>query len=169
MNRFAAVILAAGYSSRMGQLKPLLTIGGETISDRLISTFQACGVDVYLVVGYRGEEVKAAIRKRDITIVDNPDYALGMFGSVQAGVRALKPGYDAFFIMPVDIPMVSADTVRSLQAAYAKHRGKILYPVFGGKRGHPPLLPADFVTVIAGWNAQGSLRDVLASQEKPGG
>lgn len=122
---------------------------------------------MYLVVGYRGEEVKAAIRKRDITIVDNPDYALGMFGSVQAGVRALKPGYDAFFIMPVDIPMVSADTVRSLQAAYAKHRGKILYPVFGGKRGHPPLLPADFVTVIAGWNAQGSLRDVLASQEKP--
>jgi len=165
VNRFAAVILAAGYSSRMGQLKPLLTIGGETIADHLISTFQTCGVDVYLVVGYRGQEVKAAIKKRDITIVDNPDYALGMFGSVQTGVRTLNPGYDAFFIMPVDIPMVSAKTIRSLQAAFSEHPGKIVYPVFGSKRGHPPLVPISLAAVIAGWKQEGSLNKVLRSYE----
>lgn len=68
--------------------------------------------------------------------------------------------------MPVDMPLVSVDTVRSLQAAFGEHPGKILYPVFRGKRGHPPLLPMDLAPVIAGWNHEGNLRDVLASHEK---
>lgn len=92
MKPFAAVILAGGFSSRMGQLKPLMPIGGEIIADHLISTFHACGADVYFVVGYRGDEVKSAIKSQGVTIVENPDYASGMFSSVQAGARVSWAG-----------------------------------------------------------------------------
>ena len=165
MKPFAALILAGGLSRRMGQLKPLLTIGGDTIADRLISTFQTGGAEVYLVVGHRGEEIKSGIRSRTVTIVNNPDYASGMFSSVQAGTRALRPGYEAFFVMPVDMPLVSPLTIQTLMAAFAGHPGKIVYPVFGGKRGHPPLVPISLATVIAGWKREGNLKEVLRSYE----
>jgi molybdenum cofactor cytidylyltransferase len=166
MKTFAVLILAAGFSSRMGQFKPLLVIDGETITDHLISTFSSNGVEVYLVVGYRGEELKAGINSRDVTFVENPNYARGMFTSVQAGVRALKPEYEAFFLMPVDIPLVQPSSIRSLLAAYGEHPDRIIYPVFRTKRGHPPLVPMSLAPVIAGWRHDGSLKAVLNSYEK---
>jgi molybdenum cofactor cytidylyltransferase len=163
---FAALILAGGFSRRMRQLKPLLTIGGgKTIADRLISTFQAGGAEVYLVVGHRGEEIKSGIKSQAVTIVNNPEYASGMFSSVQAGARALRPGYEAFFVMPVDMPLVSPSTIRTLISASAEHTEKILYPVFSGKRGHPPLIPISLATVIGGWKREGNLKEVLRSYE----
>ncbi len=166
MKPFAVLILAAGFSSRMGQFKPLLAIGGETVTDHLISTFVTNGVEVYLVVGYRGEELKAGIKNRDVTFVENPDYAHGMFTSVQTGVRALKPEYEAFFVMPVDIPLVKPSSVQSLLTAYNEHPGRIIYPVFRTKRGHPPLIPISLASVIAEWERDGSLRAVLSSYER---
>jgi molybdenum cofactor cytidylyltransferase len=166
MKPFAVLILAAGFSSRMGQFKPLLAIDDETITDHLISTFVTNGVEVYLVVGYRGEELKSGIKNRDVTFVENPDYKHGMFTSVQAGVRALKPEYEAFFVMPVDIPLVRASSVQSLLTAYSEHPGKIIYPIFRTKRGHPPLIPMSLAPVIAEWKHDGSLRAVLSSYER---
>jgi CTP:molybdopterin cytidylyltransferase MocA len=166
MKPFAVLILAAGFSSRMGQFKPLLAIDDETITDHLISTFVTNGVEVYLVVGYLGKGLKAGIKNRDVTFVENPNYRHGMFTSVQAGVRALKPEYAAFFVMPVDIPLVRASSIQSLLTAYSEHPGKIIYPIFRTKRGHPPLIPMSLAPVIAGWKHDGSLKAVLSSYER---
>jgi molybdenum cofactor cytidylyltransferase len=163
---FAVLILAAGFSRRMGKFKPLLSIGGETITDHLISKFLSSEVEVYLVVGYRGEELKATIKNRNVTFVENPGYSHGMFTSVQAGARALMPGYEAFFVMPVDIPLVRPSTIRRLLTASVEHPGKIVYPVFHMKRGHPPLIPMSLAPVIAEWRRDGSLRAVLSSSER---
>ncbi len=72
----ASVVLAAGFSRRAVNFKPLLPLGQESIVDHVISTFLQNRVDVYLVVGYRQIEVRAAIEDRDVTIIDNPDYEL---------------------------------------------------------------------------------------------
>ncbi|MFA5317449.1 MAG: NTP transferase domain-containing protein, partial [Dehalococcoidales bacterium] len=61
-NRFAAIILAAGLSRRMGQFKPLLLIGGETITDRVASLFLENGVDVILVTGWQGNSLIDGIK-----------------------------------------------------------------------------------------------------------
>jgi len=164
--RYAAVVLAGGLSTRMKQLKPLLPLGEGTITDHVISTFLNTGVDVFLVVGYRQDEIKAAIKKGDITIVYNPDYEQGMFTSVQAGVSRLSPGHQAFFIMPVDIPLVRPATIRRLMNAAAKSPHNIVYPVFGKKRGHPPLIPASVSQAILAWDKGGSLKAVLDSRKK---
>ena len=89
--RYAAIILAGGYSSRMKQFKPLLPLGEGTITDRVIATFLSCGIDVILVVGNRQDELQKGIKKWDITIKENTDYTKGMFSSIQAGTRLLNP------------------------------------------------------------------------------
>jgi molybdenum cofactor cytidylyltransferase len=161
----AAIILAAGFSRRMEKFKPLLLISDETFTDRLISVFLDNGVEVYLVAGNRAAELKEAVKNWDIVVVENPDYALGMFTSVQVGVRALLSIYEAFFIMPVDIPLIRPFTIRWLMAASVQHPGKIVYPVFRKMRGHPPLIPMSLAPTITGWEKDGSLRDVLDSFE----
>lgn len=166
MKSHAAIILAAGFSRRMEKFKPLLSVGGETFIDHLISTFLNNDVEVYAVVGYRGEELKAAIKGRNVGIVENPDYKLGMFISVQTGVRVLASGYEAFFVMPVDIPLVRPATIRILMATSKQHPGKIVYPVFRKKRGHPPLIPMSLAPTITGWKRDGNLREVLDSLEE---
>jgi molybdenum cofactor cytidylyltransferase len=164
--RYAAIVLAAGLSRRMQQFKPLLPLNGETITDRVISTFVNSGVEVFLVVGYRHEELRAGIKKWDVTILENVDYSRGMFSSIQTGVSHLQPWHSAFFIMPVDIPLVRASTVRLLTQAAAEHPDNIIYPVFRGTRGHPPLLPASLAPLILGWSKGDSLKEVLASKNK---
>jgi molybdenum cofactor cytidylyltransferase len=164
--RYAAVVLAAGLSTRMKQFKPLLPLGEATLTDHVIATFLSAGVDVFLVVGYRRDKITAGIKKRDIDIVYNPNYEQGMFSSIQAGVRRLQPVHRAFFILPVDIPLVRTATIGRLMEAARENPDKIVYPVFGGKRGHPPLIPSNLVPAILAWRKNGGLKAVLEIREK---
>jgi len=164
--RYAAIVLAGGLSTRMKQFKPLLPLGDGTVTDRVIDTFLVAGADVFLVAGYRHDDIVASIKKRDITIVYNPGYEQGMFSSIQAGVRRLSPQYQAFFILPVDIPLARPATIRRLIQAAEKNPGRIIYPVFGGKRGHPPLIPAGLAGEILRWVKTGGLKAVLKTKER---
>ncbi len=157
----AVLILAAGLSSRMGQLKALLPVKRETIIERLVSVFRQNGVQVFVVTGYRSHEIVQALKNREVTFVENPKYELGMFTSVQAGVRALQPTIEAFFVMPVDIPLVKSETIKSLINEHKKNPGKIISPVCDGTRGHPPLIPGNLAPVMVHWSKEGNLRDVL--------
>lgn len=147
----AAIILAGGLSTRMKELKPLLSLGETTVVEHVISKFRGIGVDVILVVGYRQQEIISVIKQKGITIVLNPDYEKGMLSSVQAGVRKLQPEHQAFFILPADIPLVKLSTIEKLQNTWIHHTDKIIYPVFRGKRGHPPLIPAVLAQGILSW------------------
>lgn len=164
--RFAAVILAAGLSSRMRQLKPLLPLGDATITDFAASTFHSLHVDVFLVVGYRKEEVVPGIKTHGITIVYNPDFEEGMFTSIQAGIRRLQYEHQAFFILPVDIPLVTRTTIKQMINAGVDNPGCVIYPTFEGKRGHPPLIPSVLIPEILSWQQEGGLKTFLQSYEK---
>jgi molybdenum cofactor cytidylyltransferase len=159
---YAAIVLAAGFSSRMKEFKPLLSLGGQTITDRVISTFLSNDVDVLLVTGWRGGELVAGIRHRDITIAENPDYESGMLSSVQAGVKRLSPRHSSFFIMPVDIPLVRRAIVKRLIDCATENPKRIIYPVFNTTRGHPPLIPSSLIPEITGWKKQGGLDTILS-------
>jgi molybdenum cofactor cytidylyltransferase len=158
---YAAVILAAGFSHRMGRFKPLLPLGKETITDHLIAAFIQNGVDVYLVVGYRQAELRAVLKMRNVRIVENPDYPLGMFTGVLAGLRSIEAGYRGAFINPVDIPLVSPATIGKLIGVAEKHPGKVLQPVYHGERGHPPLVPAALFPAVLAGGKDDNLKSVL--------
>ena len=163
--RVAVVILAAGLSSRSASFKPLLPLGEGTIIERVISIFQHNNVDVHVVVGHHRDEVRTTIKNPNVTIIENPDYEHGMFTSVQAGVLDLGSDYDGFFIMPVDIPLVRPETIARLLSESEQNTDKIIYPVFGGHRGHPPFVPASLISAILGWNKDGGLKAVLSGYE----
>ena len=160
--RFAAVILAAGYSTRMGRFKPLLSLGRCTVIEQVIDTFRSAGVDDILVVtGHQKEDMVSLLAKLSVQAVDNPDYQQGMFSSIVAGVRMLSPQVDAFFVMPGDMPLVHPLTVQTLMRNHARNPGRILKPVYQGKNGHPPLIPASFARTILDYTGDGGLREVL--------
>ncbi|WP_461211407.1 DVU_1551 family NTP transferase [Desulfocurvus sp. DL9XJH121] len=165
--RLAAVVPAAGLSSRMGRLKPALPLGGSTVLALAVACLRAGGADdIVAVTGREPETVAALAREAGARVVHNPDFQEGMFSSMLAGVRALPPDADAFFVLPADIPLVRPATVRLLAQALAARPGSlVVYPRFGGERGHPPLIGAALAPRILGHDGQGGLRAVLAAVE----
>jgi molybdenum cofactor cytidylyltransferase len=158
----AAIILAAGYSSRMGRLKPLLPLGEGTVIARVVSLFTEAGLgQVLVVLGHAAEEIQPVVEGLGTRAVENPDFADGMFTSVRAGARALGPDTEAFFMLPVDIPLVEGATIGAMLAEREEHPQSIIYPCFQGRRGHPPLLPAGLIPEILDHPADGNLRQVL--------
>ena len=147
--RLSALVLAAGLSSRMGRLKPLLPLdpkGGQTPLGLCVGLFRAAGMtEVVVVTGHRCDEVGPAARAAGARVVHNPDFALGMYSSIRAGVAGLDAATDGFFLLPVDIPLVRTGTVRLLARAFAHEPVSVLLPVFAGRRGHPPLLGRELI------------------------
>lgn len=156
--RIGAVILAAGYSSRMGALKPLLEIGGQTMLAWCARLFLRPEIEHVIVVsGHRAAEVEAEAARLGLATVHNPEFDQGMFSSVRAAVGVFSD-YDAFFLLPVDIPLVRPAVVTALLERFD---GRIAYPCFRGERGHPPLVPARHIAAILNHDAQGGLKTVL--------
>jgi molybdenum cofactor cytidylyltransferase len=161
-----AVILSAGLSRRMGRFKPLLPLGTRRTIERVVDLFRAGGIEEILVVaGHRASEVRRAIETLDVRLVTNPDYQQGMFTSVLAGVRALPDRCRAFFVHPVDIPLVRPRTVQRLTAAIQDHPADLLYPTFDGRRGHPTLIRTRLVPSILRWTGDGGLKACLRHHE----
>ena len=165
----AALILAAGCSTRMGQFKPLMPIAGTTVVAQVAAMFRAAGIErVAVVTGHCAEQIEPVVRRIGATVVRNPDYQQGMYSSIQAAIRAeaaLSPRVDACFVMPVDIPLVRPQSVTALAQAFAAHRAPITYPRFNGRRGHPPLVSnALFAEILAGKGESG-LRELLRKHQ----
>jgi putative nucleotidyltransferase with HDIG domain len=159
----AAIVLAAGLSSRLApEFKPLADLGGASLLERCVQVFRDAGVaDLLCVCGHRAGEVRDEAALLGLPCVENPEYARGMFTSVRAGLSALPPGIDAVFMLPVDIPLVRPATLRALRARFAEAPVAVLHPVFEGQRGHPPLVPAEFIPAILAWKGPGGLAGAL--------
>jgi molybdenum cofactor cytidylyltransferase len=139
----AAVILAGGYSSRMGRPKALLPAGtpGETFLDRIVTTLSGAGLEMIVaVVGADAERIRASAPQTDprLTIVENPDPSRGQLSSLIVGLAALGAAdVNAALVIPVDQPLVSVDTVRRVMDAYRQTGACIVRPSRGPRHGHP--------------------------------
>ena len=159
---FAALIPAAGLSSRMGALKPLLEIGGQTLVERAIDLFHTAGVhEVVAVAGHRGDELVSILERTSCRITINPDYQEGMFTSIQAGLRELQGRCHAFFVLPVDIPLVRPMTIRHLMQRFGDRSALVYHPAAGSRRGHPPLIDSFLIEELLAWQGTGGLRVFL--------
>lgn len=161
----AAIVPAAGLSSRSTGFKPLLELGGRTLLSRAVGLFLRAGVArVVVVTGHQAERVTGAAAALGATPVFNRDFRTGMFSSVQAGVRALPRGCAGFFVLPVDVPLVRPATVRALARAFGGADGEVFVPAYHGHPGHPPLIPAALIPAILGSDGQGGLRALLQAR-----
>ncbi|MDR0477767.1 MAG: nucleotidyltransferase family protein [Desulfobulbaceae bacterium] len=164
----SAIIVAAGFSSRMGELKGLLSLGGRTMLEHCVTLFHDCGIeDVVVVTGHRAGEVGAVAEAAGARAVFNPGHANGsMYGSIRSGVGELTAHCPGFFLLPVDMPLLRRGTVHLLAQSFTKKRAMLSYPVFAGRRGHPPLIHGDCIAAILAERApEGGLRALLARIE----
>jgi molybdenum cofactor cytidylyltransferase len=162
----SAVILAAGFSSRMGAFKPLLPLGPHSLVSRSMALFKAAGVeDIVVVTGHRSEELVPFIGRHGARAVFNPMYDRGMYSSVQTGAAALSAESQGFFMLPVDTSLVRPVTVNLLLERFETGDASILYPVFQGRRGHPPLIRARHIPHILTHSGTGGLKALLKEHE----
>ncbi len=162
----AALVLAAGSSSRAPGFKPLLPLGDGTVIEATVRTLRRGGVDdIIVVIGHNASDMIAELDRLEVRYVLNKDYRKGMFSSVVAGVSSISSQAEAFFLLPGDMPLVRSHTVRTLWKAYQQVRAKVIYPVFLTQRGHPPLISAQCCPAIASWKRPEGLSSLLALYE----
>jgi len=157
-----ALILAAGFSTRMQAFKPLLPLGGLSVLARCVLNFHRAGIDsITVVTGHRHQEIAEVCSQLGVQWVHNPDPGQGMFSSVLTGLASLPDQAEAFFLLPVDIALVRPWTIRQTVLWAHKEGPLVAYPCFQGRRGHPPLISTQLQKAITEHTGSGGLRPVL--------
>ncbi len=143
--KIAAIVLAAGRSSRMAPRNKLLErLDGEAIVALVARTAIASDAKpVVVVTGFEAERVAAALRGLNLTIVHNGAFAEGLSTSLKTGLKALPPNCDGALILLGDMPKIDSSALDALVAAFAT-RDSICVPVHEGQRGNPILWGASY-------------------------
>jgi molybdenum cofactor cytidylyltransferase len=138
----AALILAAGESSRMGKDKASLGFEGSTFLETILNTLDEAGIErVVVVLGHHAEQIQRSVNLGATEVVINADYRCGQTSSLQTGLKALEsPELEAIILCLVDHPAVSAQTVRRLVDAFCESRASVVIPTHQGRRGHPVVI-----------------------------
>lgn len=145
--RIAALVLAAGASTRMGGANKLLCeVDGVAMVRRAVNAALASRcASVHVVTGHQAEAVEMALAGLAVACVRNPDHATGMASSLRAGLAALPAEADAAVVVLGDMPRVSGALIDRLIAAWDPRQPRIVAPVRAGRRGNPILWPRAMV------------------------
>lgn len=141
--QIAALVLAAGLSSRMGTTKALLPWqNGQTVIAHILGQLRQAGLlNILVVTGHQASEIEQTAQNFNTRFVHNPDYANGeMLLSMQAGLAALPETTCASLIVLGDQPQIQAPIVAQIIQAYIQRPAPIIIPSFEMRRGHPMLI-----------------------------
>lgn len=152
----AAIVLAAGSSSRMGdgRHKLLLPLGGRPVIAHVVDAVLASQArPIVVVLGHQAEQVRTALVHvhHDILLVENPAYPQGMSSSLHTGIRALQRWMDAAdtriidsaVILLGDQPLLTPSIIDALIAARQATQQPIVASHYAGQRGNPLLFAAN--------------------------
>jgi len=168
----SGIILAAGESRRMGELKQLLPFGNSTIIETVIDNFSSAKLDELIVVlGHESEKITEQINHKPIRIVYNADYKQGMLSSVKCGLRAaiesanrsITPNQkDAVLVALVDQPFLKTDLIDQVITEFLRRDKGIVLPSYNYRRGHPVIIDLKYKDDILNLEGEeAGLRDVI--------
>jgi molybdenum cofactor cytidylyltransferase len=164
--RIAAVVLAAGRSTRMGAINKLIAeIGGKPLVR--IAAEQALASrasPVIVVTGHERERVEQALNGLPVRVVHNPDYAEGLGTSLKAGIAAVPDDADGAIVCLGDMPQVNAALIDKLIAAFDPARGAlVVVPSIAGRRGNPVVWSRRFFHDLTAINGDIGARHLIGS------
>ena len=179
--RIAAVVLAAGESSRMARQKLMLDWGGLTIIQRVIDSILQAGITHICVVTGPEDSTGTNNIKRSVSefcslpdvnnldpvirFVGNPDPSRGMASSFFEGVMALQPWerWEAVILALGDQPEGRADVILELVTTYSNAKGeyKVVQPIHHGKKGHPILMATEVLPGVLELRPEQQLRELF--------
>ena len=171
----AAIVLAAGSSSRMGngRHKLLLPLGGRPVIAHVIDTVLASQArPVVVVLGHQADSVRVALAHvhNDILVVENPAYRQGMSSSLHAGIRALQAWkgikhthmIDSAVILLGDQPLLTPRIINALIVARQTTQQPIVASHYAGQRGNPLLFAASIFPELLEVTGDEGARSVVA-------
>ena len=161
----AAIILAAGRSTRMGANKLLADVGGAPMVRVVAQAVLASAARPVLVVtGHQADEVRAALAGLEVKCVANPDFAQGLATSLKAGLRAVPSDADGVLVVLGDMPRVTSEHLDRLSAAFAASGGSaVVVPTHEGRRGNPVLWPRALYAQMLTLDGDAGARRLLAT------
>jgi molybdenum cofactor cytidylyltransferase len=165
-SNIAAIVLAAGRSTRMGAANKLLAdVGGRPMVRRVVEAALASAAEPVLVVtGHQESEVRAALAGLEVTFVRNLDYTKGLSSSLKAGIGAVPEAAGGAGVLLGDMPQITAAHLGRLIAAFAEDGGNsIIVPTHAGKRGNPVLWPRAYFAEMLQLEGDAGARRLLAA------
>jgi molybdenum cofactor cytidylyltransferase len=164
--KVAAIVLAAGRSSRMGNANKLMAeLDKRPLVAHVVDAALASRAERVLVVtGHEAERVRAALGDRKVEAVHNPDYASGIASSLAVGLAALKDSkIDGLLVLLGDMPRVTPAQIDRLISAFNPLEGRaICVPTFNGKRGNPVLWSKRFFEAMMHLKGDVGARHLIA-------
>jgi molybdenum cofactor cytidylyltransferase len=163
--RVAAVVLAAGRSTRMGAVNKMIAeIGGKPLVR--IAAEQALAskaAPVIVVTGHERDKVEAALAGLNVRFAHNPDYAEGLGSSLRTGIAAVPAEADGVVVCLGDMPHVDAALIDKLIAAFDPEQGAlVVVPTLEGRRGNPVIWARRFFPALRAVAGDVGARGMLA-------
>jgi molybdenum cofactor cytidylyltransferase len=160
----AAILLAAGRSSRMGEFKPLLPFGNKTVIECCIDSLREGGVETIVVVlGHRADDLRRKLIGVSFAINPDPDSEMG--ASIAAGIRELPDDAQATLIALADHPAVPPTVVTTVIEEWTQG-ARIVVPTWQGRGGHPVLVDLSFRPELLNLTESGGLRALFETHRE---
>ena len=154
----AAVVLAAGASTRLGEAKQLVRFGPENLLERAVRVARDGGCSPLVVVlGASAAEIRAACAFGNAIVVVNERWVEGMGASIRVGVEALQD-VDGCVVMTCDMPAVTAAHLRALMDS-----GEMMASSYAGRRGVPAYFPVAAFPSLMELRGDSGARELLRS------
>lgn len=167
--RVAGIVLAAGRSSRMGEVNKLLVqVDGVPMVRKVVATVLHSSLDpIVVVLGHDAEAVRRALEGLSVRFTMNAEYSQGIGTSVRTGIRAVAGRADGAMVVLGDMPWISASDLRALVEAFAPEEGRgICAPVVERKRGNPVLWGARYFPELQTLEGDVGARRLLAEHHE---
>jgi molybdenum cofactor cytidylyltransferase len=165
----AAVVLAAGQSTRMGSNKLLKMVGGKPMVRHVAEAALASRAGpVFVVVGHQASDVSLALAGLNVTFVHNPDYAQGLSSSLKTGIAAVPDTSAGALVLLGDMPRITPEIINRLVIALDTNgTASAVVPTVAGQRGNPILLGRALFPQVADLNGDiGARRLIDQSADK---
>jgi CTP:molybdopterin cytidylyltransferase MocA len=164
--RHAAILLAAGASTRLGHPKQLVEIDGEPLLRRAAQALLATAPTVLLVVlGHEADLMRAVLAGVDARFVVASDHAQGLSASLRAGIAALPPLVDGALVVLTDQPALDATHLAALCAAWRRAPARAVASAYAGVLGVPAMLPRGWFDEIERLQGDVGARALLRARE----
>lgn len=138
----AGIIMASGFSKRMGEDKLLIEIGGVKMVERVIRSCKDSSLKEIILI-YRKEEVRKIGDKYQLKTVYNPNASFGQSESMKLGIKAAKDG-KAYMFLTGDQPFITSKLIDRLIEEYEKDQYPIIVPYYNGRNGTPNIFSSRF-------------------------
>lgn len=160
----AAIVLAAGGSTRLGKPKQLEQLGGETLLERTVRIAHEAGCSpVVVVLGAHYMEIMMSCSLGDVVTVINDDWPEGMSSSIRLGVHAVRNTADkaeGIVVMTCDQPAVTAQHLRSLMAGYEIRSSR-----YAERNGVPAFFPREYFDALTSLRGDSGGRELLKNSD----